>query len=379
MRKTVNRAIKVRIYPTAEQEHVIRCCIGCCRFVHNQLIAYARNTGNVPSFSEMCAMLPGMKKEHEWLSDVDATALQRAAREVSQAYRNHFRRPDHFGWPVFKSKRKSRLSYTSPCNGGKAAWLTENGVRLPKVGFVKARVSRRMPDTWKQLSVTVSITRTGKFFASVTCELETEIPETPIDRETAVGLDYRSDGLYVSSDGETPGSLKSYRRTERRLAHQQRMLSKKQGSRKGEEPSAAFLKQKRKVAAIYEKAACQRQDRLHKLSSEIANRYDTVCVEDLDLKAMASRGFGNGKATMDNGYGSFVLMLEYKLAERGGRLVKVSRWFPSSQRCSKCGEIHKEMKDLRNRTMRCGCGNVMDRDLNAAVNILNEGLRMLGA
>ena len=227
--------------------------------------------------------------------------------------------------------------------------------------------------------MTVSITRTGKFFASVTCELETEIPETPIDRETAVGLDYRSDGLYVSSDGETPGSLKSYRRTERRLAHQQRMLSKKQGSRKGEEPSAAFLKQKRKVAAIYEKAACQRQDRLHKLSSEIANRYDTVCVEDLDLKAMASRGFGNGKATMDNGYGSFVLMLEYKLAERGGRLVKVSRWFPSSQRCSKCGEIHKEMKDLRNRTMRCGCGNVMDRDLNAAVNILNEGLRMLGA
>ena len=130
---------------------------------------------------------------------------------------------------------------------------------------------------------------------------------------------------------------------------------------------------------MYEKVSCQRKDCLHKLSSEIANQYDTVCVEDLDMKAMSNRGFGNGKATLDNGYGMFLDMLAYKLDERGGRLVKVSRWFPSSQTCSVCGAIHPEMKDLNIRTMRCGCGNVMDRDLNAAVNILNEGLRMLGA
>lgn len=378
MQKKLNRAIKVRLYPTDAQMAAIMGNIGCCRFVHNYMVTYCKKGHRVLSFREMSAKLPGLKKKFPWLGESDSTALQRAVRDLSRAYDMHFSNPKHFGWPVLHSRKKSRLSYTTPYSGSNAH-LLENGVKLPKIGIVKAKVSREVPASWRQLSVTVSVTRTGKVFASVTCEVTSEVPETPVDRSTAVGLDYKSDGLFVSSDGVTAGSPKYYRKTERRLAHQQRMLSKKQGARKGEKPSASFLRQKKKVAALYEKTSCQRKDFLHKMSTEIANRYDTVCVEDLDMKAMSNKEFDNGKATLDNGYGTLLGMLAYKLDERGGRLVKVSRWFPSSQTCSVCGAIHPEMKDLGIRTMRCGCGSVMDRDLNAAVNILNEGLRMLGA
>ena len=378
MQKKLNRAIKVRLYPTDRQMAAIMGNIGCCRFVHNYMVTYCREGHRVLSFMEISAMLPGLKKKFPWLGESDSAALQRAVRDLSRAYSMHFSNPKHFGWPVLHSRKKSRLSYTTPHNGGNAC-LLDSGVKLPKIGIVKAKVSREVPASWRQLSVTISVTRTGKVFASVACEVAAEVPETPIDRDTAVGLDYKSDGLFVSSDGVTAGSPKYYRKTERRLAHQQRMLSKKQGFRKGEKPSASFLKQKKKVAALHEKASCQREDYLHKMSTEIANQYDTVCVEDLDMKAMSNKGFGNGKATLDNGYGMLLNMLAYKLDERGGRLVKVSRWFPSSQMCSVCGAIHPEMKDLSMRTMRCGCGNVMDRDLNAAINIMNEGLSMLGA
>ena len=378
MQKKLNRAIKVRLYPTDRQMAAIMGNIGCCRFVHNYMVTYCREGHRVLSFMEMSAMLPGLKKKFPWLGESDSAALQRAVRDLSRVYSMHFSNPKHFGWPVLHSRKKSRLSYTTPHNGGNAC-LLDSGVKLPKIGIVKTKVSREVPASWRQLSVTVSVTRTGKVFASVACEVETEVPETPVDRSTSVGLDYKSDGLFVSSDGVTAGSPKYYRKTERRLAHQQRMLSKKQGFRKGEKPSASFLKQKKKVAALHEKASCQREDYLHKMSTEIANQYDTVCVEDLDMKAMSNKGFDNGKATLENGYGMLLGMLAYKLDERGGRLVKVSRWFPSSQTCSVCGAIHPEMKDLSMRTMRCGCGNVMDRDLNAAINIMNEGLRMLGA
>lgn len=125
--------------------------------------------------------------------------------------------------------------------------------------------------------------------------------------------------------------------------------------------------------------ANQRKDFLQKGSTAIAKQYDHVCVEDLNMKAMSNKGFGNGKATLDNGYGMFLKMLDYKLEEKGGSLVKVSKWFPSSQTCSCCGALHPEMKDLSIRTMRCSCGCKIDRDYNAAINIKKEGLRLLSA
>lgn len=149
------------------------------------------------------------------------------------------------------------------------------------------------------------------------------------------------------------------------------------GSRKGEEKSRNYIKHSLKVNKIHRHIANQRLDNLHKLSTEIANRYDIVCVESLDMRAMANKSFGNGKATMDNGYGLFLDLLDYKLKDRGKYLVRMDKWYPSSQICHNCGTIHPEMKNLRARTMHCNCGLLMNRDRNAAINIKREGLRML--
>lgn len=150
-----------------------------------------------------------------------------------------------------------------------------------------------------------------------------------------------------------------------------------QGSKKYEVKSNNYIKQLRKVNKIHRHIANQRLDNLHKKSTEIANQYDVVCVESLNMRSVANKGFGNGKATLDNGYGMFLSMLEYKLADRNKYLVKVDKWFPSSQICHCCGTSHLEMKDLRIRVMRCDCGLTIGRDQNAAINILQEGLRLL--
>ena len=164
---------------------------------------------------------------------------------------------------------------------------------------------------------------------------------------------------------------------EKELAKAQRKLSRRQGSKKHEAKSNNYIKQLRKVNRIHRHIANQRLDNLHKISTEIANRYDVVCVESLNMKSMSNKGFGNGKATLDNGYGMFLSMLEYKLSERNKYLVKVDKWFPSSQICHCCGTLHPEMKDLAIRKMICDCGLMISRDQNAAINILNEGLRLL--
>ena len=150
-----------------------------------------------------------------------------------------------------------------------------------------------------------------------------------------------------------------------------------QGAKKGEKKSNNYLKQLRRVNKIHRHIATQRLDHLHKLSTEIANQYDVVCVESLDMKAMSNKGFGIGLATMDNGYGLFLNMLAYKLDDRGKYLVMIDKWFPSSQICHCCGKVHREMKDLRIRLMSCDCGLTMSRDQNAAINIKLEGLRIL--
>ncbi len=164
-----------------------------------------------------------------------------------------------------------------------------------------------------------------------------------------------------------------FRLSEKKLAHAQRKLKHKtRGSRN-------YKKQQRRIAAIYKKISDQRKDFLHKESARIANRYDAVCVESLNMRAMSNKGFGNGKATLDNGNGIFLHMLEYKLADRGKYLVRVDKWFKSSQICHCCGAVHPEMKSLSVRAMMCDCGSIIDRDYNAALNIRKEGLRMLHA
>ena len=181
--------------------------------------------------------------------------------------------------------------------------------------------------------------------------------------------------FFVDSNGRRGTNHKFYRKAQRKLDKAQRKLSRMKGSKKNESKSNNYIKQLRKTNKIHRHIANQRNDNLHKISTEIANQYDIVCVEDLNMAAIGNKGFKNGKATYDNGYGIFLNMLEYKLSDRGKTLVKVNKFYPSSQLCSCCGN-RKKLR-LLDRKYICTCGLEIDRDLNAAINIKNEGLRLL--
>jgi putative transposase len=373
----MNKAIKYRVYPTTEQSILFAKTFGCCRKVWNLMLSDKKES--YKATGRFVEVTPAKyKNEYPYLKEVDSLALANKQMDLQIAFRNCFSksRKKKNGFPKFKSAKRSRKTYTTNNQKGTVA-IIGNGIRLPKVGIVKA-VIHRQPDTdWVVKSATVSRESDGKYYISVLFELETPVIDYTADINNAVGLDYASDGLYTDNNGGKGTNHKYYRESHTKLAKEQRRLSRKIGNKKGSEKSHNYLKQLRKVNKIHRHIANQRLDNLHKISTEIANRYDVVCVEDLNMRSMSNKGFGNGKATLDNGYGLFLNMLEYKLSDRGKYFVKVDKWFPSSQICHNCGTLHPEMKDLSNRVMDCDCGCHIDRDKNAAQNILQEGLRLL--
>lgn len=376
----MNSAIKYRLYPTSEQKIMFAKTFGCCRKVYNLMLS--EKIESYKTTGKFVAVTPAKyKKDFPYLKEVDSLALANVQLNLQSAFRNHFdrNRRKKTGFPKFKSAKHSRKSYTTNNQNGTVAIIDSRYIRLPKIGKVRA-VIHRVPGTdWKLRSATVSCSSDDRYYVSVLFEYENSASAYVADENNAIGMDYASDGLYVDDKGNIGTNHKFYRESHKKLAKEQRKLSRKKGSRKGEDKSHNYLKQQRKVNRIHTHIANQRKDNLHKISAEIANQYDIVCVENLNMRNMSNRGFGNGKATLDNGYGMFLDMLEYKLANRGKYLVKVDRWYPSSQICHCCGKRHPEMKDLRIRTMRCECGYVMDRDRNAAMNIKKEGLRMMNS
>ena len=373
----MNKAIKYRIYPTTEQKILFAKTFGCCRKVYNLMLSDKINSYQVSkSFGKQT---PAMyKEEFPYLREVDSLALANVQLNLQSAFKSCFSksRKRKNGFPKYKSGKHSRKSYTTNNQHGTVS-LADKSIRLPKIGCVKAVIHRKPDSNWIIKSATVSQDTDGKYYVSVLFEFDDPIITYVADRTNAVGLDYASDGLYVDSNGNVGSNHKYYRESHDKLARAQRRLSRMQGSKKYEAKSSNYLKQLRKVNRIHRHIANQRLDNLHKLSTEIANQYDVVCVESLNMKSMANRGFGNGKATLDNGYGMFLLMLEYKLSDRNKYLIRVDKWFPSSQICHCCGALHPEMKNLTVRTMKCDCGLTISRDQNAAINILREGLRML--
>ena len=372
----MNKAYKYRLYPTDEQATMFAKTFGCCRKVYNLMLE--EKIDNYKRTGKFATVTPAKyKKEYPFLKEVDSLALANAQMNLQSAFLNCFdkSRKKRNNFPKFKSSKHSRKAYTTNNQNGTVA-IVDKGIKLPKIGKVKA-VIHRVPDAaWKLKSVTISQESDGKYYAAVLFEFEQNIvPVTSLDN--AIGLDYASDGLYVDDKGDVGTNHKYYRESHSKLAKEQRRLSRKKGSKKNEPRSHNYLKQLQKVNKIHKHIANQRLDNLHKISTEIANQYDVVCVESLNMRSMSNRSFRNGKATLDNGYGLFLNMLEYKLADRGKYLVKVDKWFPSSQICSCCGARHHKMKDLSIRIMKCDCGFTMSRDQNAAINIKNEGLRIL--
>lgn len=373
-----NKAIKYRIYPTTEQSIMFAKTFGCCRKVYNLMLSDKiegyKATGKFPTVTPA-----KYKDEYPYLREVDSLALANKQMDLQEAFRNRFSRSrkKKNGFPKYKSAKHSRKAYTTNNRKGTVAIIDGKYIRLPKVGKVQAVIHRIPDDGWSIKSATVSQESDGKYYISVLFEFENAANPYVADKTNAIGLDYASDGLYVDSNGNVGTNHKYYRESHDKLAREQRRLSRMQGSKKHEVKSNNYIKQLRKVNKIHRHIANQRLDNLHKISTEIANQYDVVCVESLNMRSMANHGFGNGKATLDNGYGMFLSMLGYKLADRNKYLIKVDKWFPSSQICHCCGTLHPEMKDLAIRTMKCDCGLTISRDRNAAINILQEGLRLL--
>ncbi len=376
----MNSAIKYRLYPTSEQKIMFAKTFGCCRKVYNLMLA--EKIESYKTTGKYAAVTPAKYKNHyTYMKEVDSLALANVQLNLHSAFKNNFdkNRRKKTGFPKFKSAKHSRKSYTTNNQNGTVAIIDNRYIRLPKIGKIKAVIHRVPGTNWKLKSATVSCDSDGKYYVSVLFEYENSASTYVVDENNAIGMDYASDGLYVDDKGNMGTNHKFYRESHKKLAKEQRRLSRKKGSRKGEDKSHNYLKQQCKVNRIYTHIANQRKDNLHKISTEIANQYDIVCVESLNMRNMSNSGFGNGKATLDNGYGMFLDMLDYKLANRGKYLVKVDKWYPSSQICHCCGKRHPEMKDLKIRTMRCECGCVMDRDRNAAMNIKKEGLRILNS
>ena len=348
---------------------------GCVRMVYNHWLdrkirQYEENKTNV-TYTACAKEMAEMKKteEYAFLREVDSISLQQSLRHLDTAFQNFFKQPKT-GFPRFKSKKRNKNSYSTVCINSNIT-ISNGYLKLPKIGQVRLKQHRDVPKEYRLRSVTVSQTSSGKYYASILFEYEDQVQEKEI--ETFLGLDFSMHGLYRDSNGNEPAYPRYYRKAEKKLAREQRRLSKMQ---KG---SNNRRKQRMKVAKLHEKVCNQREDFLHKQSRQIANAYDCVCVEDLDMKAM-SQSLKFGKSVSDNGWGMFTTFLKYKLKEQGKKLVKVDRFFASSQICSACGYKNMKTKDLALRQWDCPqCGTHHDRDINAAINIRNEGMRLVMA
>ena len=363
-----NRSYKFRIYPNKEQSSLIQQTFGSVRFLYNQMLAdkidYYKET------KESLYVNPKYYKTfHPWLGEVDAQALGYAKIHLEKAYKNFFDGISKF--PKFKSKKRSKKSYTTcpanmTCNNIR---IEGNKLRLPKLGFVKIKLTKRIPSDWRLVSVTVSQSASGKYYASICYEYENQVQKmdpSKVYKCNSIGLDYSMPSLYVDSNGNEANYPRYYRKMEKKLARECRKLSHMvKGSNNRN-------KQRIKVAKIYEKIHNQRVDFLHKLSTRLADRYDLVCVEDINLQDM-SKELNFGKSIHDNGFGMFRFMLKYKLHDRGKEIVKIPKFYPSSQICHVCDYRNHDLT-LDIREWYCPeCGTLHDRDVNAAINILNVG------
>lgn len=364
----MEKGFKIRIYPNKTQTELINKTFGCARFIYNHFLnekieLYENENKNL-TYYDCSKLLTKLKSEKEWLKEPDKFALQNALKDLENAYKKFFK--EKRGFPKFKSKKNRNQSYRTNFSNNNIE-IIKNKIKLPKLGFVKFRGYKDIKG--KILNVTISIAPSGKYYASVCC---TDVQMKTFDNTNKnVGIDLGIKEFATLSDGTKIHNPKYLSQSLKKLKRLQKQLSRKT---KG---SSNWKKNRLKIARLHEYISNQRKDFLQKTTTKLIKLYDIIVLENLKISNML-KNHKLAKSISDVSWYGFFRILEYKAICSCKKIIKINTFYPSSQLCFSCGCINKEVKNLNIRTWQCPeCGAIHDRDINAAQNILREGLRQI--